>query len=345
VRTLVAPSGRIITALIGAPALTEALGASTRTAPGDPVRAAHEVLVRSAMVLLEAPGREGRALLLLPPIGFDPDPRFATALLDGFAAATWLAPQGPVAMVANARTPRERAELVETDVAAPPARLRDALTTTATSITLLAGALDPSGPDGDPDRVVLAQRTLAELDDELLRASSHAYAARTETAVARLDVLRAAVDAGFGSVTLSMTDVTLTDRDGILPLALEHVGPLPLRLQVTLTSPAALGWPQGTTRAVFLDVEQRIELTLPVRSGSTGVFPVTVTVTDPSGRRVLAEETVSVRATALAGPALSIIGVVVLTLTIAGLVRQRRRGPRTDREPRPGLLSQGDRPA
>jgi len=287
------------------------------------------------MVLLEAPGREGRALLLLPPIGFDPDPRFAAALLDGLARAVWLDPKGPTAVVAGARTPRERGVLVEVEAPALPPRLREALTSTASSIALLEGALDPTAPGGDARTVVLAERSLAQLGDELLRAASHAYDDDPSGAVAHLEELRATVDAGFGTVALALTDLTLTDRDGTLPLSLTHVGELPLRLRVEVTAPAALTWPDGATRTLSVAAEEVVSLAVPIRSGSTGTFPVTVTVTDPTGTRVLVTGTVSVRATAVARPALAVISMTVLALTIAGLVRQHRRGMRDARAGRP----------
>lgn len=336
VRTLRSPTGRRVTALVGDPYLTLALGTSTRAVPADPVRAAQDVLVRTAMVHLEAPGRAGRALVLLPPDGFDPDPRFADELLTRLAAAPWLRPAGVEGALAASAGARPAARLADTTVAPLPATLADALTATARDLALLVRTVDLDADDpgadpvddaGDPGAggaIPVGARTLGEASDELLRATSR----RTGVAAA-LPVLagvRADIDAALGEVTITVDDVTLTDREGTVPITLSHAGVLPVRTRVEVVGPAALTWPDGRVREVTFAAVGERSIELPVRSGATGRFPVRVSVTDPSGTRELATVTVGVRATALAGPALVLIGATVLVLLVVGSVRQRRRG-------------------
>jgi hypothetical protein len=127
-------------------------------------------------------------------------------------------------------------------------------------------------------------------------------------------------------VRVAVDDVTLTDRDGTVPITLTRSGAVPLRVRVEVTGPAALTWTDGRVREVVLAGDAGRSLEVPVRAGGTGRFPVTVRVTDPSGERLLASEVVGVRATALAGPALALIGIVVAALTVLGSIRQQRRG-------------------
>ena len=327
VRTLRSPTGRPVTALIGDPYLTLALGTSTRLVPGDPVRAAHEVLVRTAMVHLEAPGRVGRTLVLLPPPDFDPDRRFATELLARLGDAPWLDPLPPDALATTAATGTvlEPARLLDTTADPLPGRLVSALTSTRRDLELLAGAVDR--PVGAPDDVIpVGGRALRDASDELLRATSRAFAGDVDRAVALLAGVRAGVDEAFGTITLAVNDVTLTDRDGTVPVALVHSGGVPIRVRVELSGPAALTWTDGRVREVVLGSDATRAIEVPVRSGATGRFPVTVRVTDPSGTRVLASDVIGVRATAVAGPALALIGAIVLLLTVIGTLRQRRRG-------------------
>lgn len=322
VRTLRSPTGRRITALVGDPYLTDALGASTRAAPRDPVRAAQDVLVRTAMVHLEAPGRAGRALVLLPPDGFDPDPRFADELRSRLATAPWLRPAGVEELLAATAGVRPSARLVDAPAAPLPATLADALVATARDLELLVGTVDlDAGADGT---IPVGARTLGEASDELLRATSR----RTGVvdALAVLAGVRADIDAALGELTITVDDVTLTDREGTVPITLSHAGALPVRTRVEVVGPAALTWPEGRVREVTFAAGGERSLELPVRSGATGRFPVRVSVTDPSGVRELATVTVGVRATALAGPALVLIGATVLVLLVVGSVRQRRRG-------------------
>ncbi len=332
VRTLRSPTGRPITALVGDPFLTLALGASTRALAGDPVRAAHEVLVRSAMVHLEAPGREGRALVLLPPDGFDPDPRFAAELIARLAAAPWLAPLPPEALAAGAVGAAEPARLRDTAPDGVPTRLAAALGATERDLALLVGALDASGgPEVDAgaaldDDVTVGPWLLTDASDALMRATSRAFADDVDRATALLAGVRRGVDAAFGTTTLDVADVTLTDRDGTVPLTLARTDGLPLRVRVEVTGPAALTWTDGRVKEVVLAPGEERAIEVPVRSGATGVFPVTVRVTDPSGERVLARDVIGVRATAVAGPALALITATVVVLVVVGSLRQRRRG-------------------
>ena len=332
VRTLRSPTGRPITALVGDPFLTLALGASTRALAGDPVRAAHEVLVRSAMVHLEAPGREGRALVLLPPDGFDPDARFAAELLARLAAAPWLAPTPPESLAGGPVGAAEPARLRDTAPDGVPTRLAAALGATERDLALLVGALDASGgPEVDAgaaldDDVTVGPWLLTDASDALMRATSRAFADDVDRAAALLAGVRRGVDAAFGTTTLDVADVTLTDRDGTVPLTLARTDGLPLRVRVEVTGPAALTWTDGRVKEVVLAPGEERAIEVPVRSGATGVFPVTVRVTDPSGERALARDVIGVRATVVAGPALALITATVVVLVVVGSLRQRRRG-------------------
>jgi len=334
VRQISTPAGRRLPVIVADPFLREALSVSTRSSPGDPVLAANEVLVRTAMLYFEAPGRADRGLLLLPSDGFDPDPRFAELLLDGLGSSPWLRPTSAQRIAANADVPLEPIRLRPTTGASLSSRLIRSLESVRAQRDLLAAAVDrdaliaagaPVAADGSVS-VPLAGRLLEEIDDELLRAVPRAPDVDTERSLALLDGARDAIDRAFGTPRLTALDLTMTDREGRLPLAVSSTSALPLRVRVAVEAPAALSWPDGDLRILDLPAggEQSLEFT--VRSGSTGSFPVTITVTDPSGTRVLARETVAVRATALARTALGGIAIVVAALTIVGAIRQRRRG-------------------
>ena len=324
VGSLRSTTGRQLDAVVGDPYLTAALGTSTRATPGDPVLAAHEVLVRTAMVHLEAPGREGRSVLLLPPDDFDPDPRFAAALLAGFEAAPWLVPRGPAALVAAAEGARTPMLLAPDRPGALPTRLVDSLLRTERGLELLIGATDGVASDV-PVRV--GGRELRAANDELMRAVSRSYDGDTEGALALLGGVQAGVTTAFGAFRIAATDVTLTDRDGIVPVTITRTGGVAMRVRVEVTGPAALTWTDGRVRELVLAPDGTGSLEIPVRSGPTGRFPVVVRVTDPTGERVLTSETLSVRATAIAGPALGLLSVLIVMLLVVGIVRQRRRGP------------------
>ena len=327
VRTLRSPAGRTVTALVGDPFLAGALSASSRTSPGDPVLAAQDVLARTAMVHLEAPGRAGRALVLLPEDGFDPDPRFAAELLRRLAVAPWLThvPADLLAVTASASDPAEPARLSGAPVEPLSPRLVNALTTTTLGLDLLAGAVDLDAGQV-VDLVPVGPRDLADAGDELLRAASRSFATDIERAVSILAGVRAGVDGAFGTIALRFDDVTLTDRSGTLPITLTHAGGVPIRVRLEVDGPAALTWTDGRVREVALGPDQEHTLEIAVRSGASGRFPVSVRVTDPSGTRLLAVAVVGLLATAAAGPALIAIAGLVVLLVVFGALRQRRRG-------------------
>jgi hypothetical protein len=345
VRELTSPTGRQLTGIVADPFLSDSMGVSTRSAPGDPVLAAHQVLVDTAMVLFEAPGRSGRSLLLMAPVGFDPDPRFAAALLDGLARAPWLRPSTPSGVVAEARGDRSAVRLSASGSTPLSPRLGAALAATEQDLRVLAGAVDLDAlassdatvATGGVPAIPVGTRTFQEAEDELLRASSRHLVADSDRSVALLEGVRAGVDGAFGGLRIGATDLTLTAREGTLPITLTQVGGVPIRVRLEVEAPAAITWTAGTTRDVTLAVDAGRTLELPLRTGSTGQFPITVTVTDPTGERTLAAVTLSVRGTAVSGPALALIGGAIVALTIVGTVRQRRRG-------RHGAEAGGQRP-
>jgi hypothetical protein len=191
---------------------------------------------------------------------------------------------------------------------------------------LLLDAIDEEADGGDLATLRFVGRDLDTVGDELLRATSRTAASGGESAVA-LEGLTSALRASLGDLSIASVEVTLTARDGTLPLTLRRTGGVPLRLVVDVTGPAALTWPDGTQRRLTLGTDEERTLELPLRVGSTGTFPIVVRVSTVGGT-LLADETLSVRATALAGPALLGIGGVVVVLLAAGGVRQRRRGSR-----------------
>ena len=324
VRALRSPTGRLLDVVVGDPYLADALGTSTRAVPGDPVLAAHEVLVRTAMVHLEAPGREGRGLLLLPPEDFDPDPRFAAGLLAGLDAAPWLTLRGPAALADVAPEPREAVVLAPEPSGPLSGRLVDSLQRTERDLERLVGATEGVATDV---AVRVGGRELRAANDELMRAVSRAYAGDTDSALALLSGVRSDVTTAFGTFEVAATDVTLTDRDGIVPVTITRTGGVAMQVRVEVIGPAALSWTDGRVRDLVIAPDGSGSLEVPVRSGPTGRFPVVVRVTDPTGERVLASGTLSVRATAVAGPALGLLSVLIVTLLVVGIIRQRRRGP------------------
>ncbi len=330
-RRVAAASGRIVPVLVADPFLAEALAGTDRAAvaarQGGPLAAAQEVLVRSALVFLQAPGRADRGLLLVLPPALDPDPTALDEVLARVGAAPWLELVGPATLAARtgpgaASVPAPRAALRQVDV--PPApRLAAALAGADAAVRRALATIDPA--DGPP---LLGGATPAELDEVLLRAAGLASGGGdVDRALAAIATVRAAADGAVGPVAIAAADLTLTDGAGPLPLSVANGGTLPLRATVEVTGPAGLAWPEGRVREVLLPAGDDVVLEVPVAARGTGTFPVVVRVLDAVGGE-LAAVTVAVRSTAVAGPALAGIAAAVVVMTVVGLVRQRRRGRR-----------------
>jgi uncharacterized protein YfaS (alpha-2-macroglobulin family) len=123
--------------------------------------------------------------------------------------------------------------------------------------------------------------------------------------------------------------ITLTSDQGSIPVTVQRSRGEAIKLSVEVTSPGHLTWPEGR-RSETLELEPGGSQTVsfPTEARSTGTFPVTVRVTDPTGIHELGRSEMTVRSTAISGVALSLIGLVILVLLLLGALRRpepRRR--------------------
>jgi hypothetical protein len=167
---------------------------------------------------------------------------------------------------------------------------------TARSITARRADLDTFGslvgPDSQlpdlPSRHLLVA-TAADLDDDE-RQAQVAAAGRAMEAVA-------------GQVTTPPTfTLTLTARDGTIPLTIRNDSGVPLHVSIRLSSPK-LEFPDGDTIDLEL-VEESTRIDIRVRSRATGAFPLRIDVRTPDGRQSLSMSRYTVRSTAVSGAGL-----------------------------------------
>lgn len=122
---------------------------------------------------------------------------------------------------------------------------------------------------------------------------------------AHMAAARAAMDEVVGAVSApTRQTVTLTARDGTVPLTLRNDSDVPVHVVVRLESPK-LEFPAGDTIPLTLtDLTTRLDIA--VRARASGAFPLEVEVTSPDGALVLARLDYSVQSTAVSG-----VGVVL----------------------------------
>jgi hypothetical protein len=319
VRTLRAPSGRLLTVLVADPYLAVAL---SEAAAGDPVLAAQRVVAASAMAYLTAPGAQSRALVLLPERTWDPPGAVAEEILTALGAATWLRFVPPSRLATDALRTAGGLGLAPVEAGPFAPELTSELETAWTGLT----AASDAAPEGTTR---LDDRPVELLRDDLLRATSRWYREpREELAIALARDVRRAVDTAFGEVEVVAGSVTLTSDTGEIPITLQRTRGPAVRITVSIQSQGRLLWPEGRTSEVLtLEPDSSQTISFSTQALSTGTFPVTVVVTDPGGTRELARGTLSVRSTTISGPAMLGMGVLVVGLLLAGALRRKPPRP------------------
>lgn len=122
---------------------------------------------------------------------------------------------------------------------------------------------------------------------------------------AHLAAAQAGVQAVVGAISVpARQTITLTARDGTVPMTLRNGAGVPVDVIVRLRSPK-LEFPDGDTIPLTL-TDETTRLDVAVRARASGAFPVQVEVTSPDGGIRLADAEYSVRSTAVAG-----VGVVL----------------------------------
>lgn len=320
-REVRADSGRQLAATVADPRLEE-LFRRSQEAPHGPALGTQRILAETAMIFFELPGTPGRPLLLRPPLDWNPHPRIPERLLDGLGTATWLRLVSPATQLTEAN--EAPIDAVLTGMAPLAAEdLFTELRDTSEDLTALAGALpdDASPADG---------RSISSLDDQLQLAAS-SWFTRDDVAAgeALIRDVQDVIDRSFGTVEVpTSARVTLTSESGEIPVTIQRTSGGPLVVEIRVTSTGSLTWAPGEqVERVTLAGGGAQTISFRTQARSRGLIPVTITVTDPSGRRELARTQMSVRSTAISQPALIVIALVVVGLLLTAALR-RRRPPR-----------------
>jgi hypothetical protein len=265
--------------------------AATRT---EPALTASRVLADLSMLWFERPGT-ARAVVL--PVSRTVDGAAVQALLEGLRAPTLFRPLAvdEAFDTAEPLTDRSGRVLERPVVGAEPPQLAERVADAVTELRALAASVEAMvGPEG---------QALAELDAHVLR--SLALGLNRVGRARELEGARGAVDRLAAAVnTPPRATVTLTAREGRVPLTITKEAEGPVDVRVHLSSPK-LELPGGETFAMTL-TEARTRLDIAVRTRASGSFPFRVEVTSPDGQVHLASTTYSVRSTAVSG-----VGVVL----------------------------------
>jgi len=262
-----------------------------------PALEANRVLTELAMLWFEQPGIARAAAV---PLDEDVRPEVIGALLEGIGHTEVLEPVAPdeafeaAAPLLQPGGTRVDRELLPDD----PPRIAPAVRRgLGDGRTQLAGVASLLGVDGDgTDPVARAQVATAEA--HLLLATSTALSRSAQEA--HLAAVGAEVAGLVGAVSAPAHEtVTLTARDGTVPMTIRNDGEVPLHVVVHLSS-TKLEFPEGDAVPLVLQPgSTRVDV--PVRARTSGSIPLVATLTSPDGSLVLAELDYSIRSTAVAG--------------------------------------------
>ena len=311
-RTGRSPAGRGLTVLVGDPWITEAL-ATADGANGWAVDA-HRVVAETAMLFAAAPGRDGRVVAVVPPVGWAAPGLLPDELYARLARAPWLRLDDPVEVATRGTVTAPWTGTAALD--SPSTLLLGRVATVQNRLEGLAAAV------GTADAPAVIAR-----GDDLLRAVS---VWPTPDPAERADVLLTAVEddtqTAIGSVTVPDDSVvTLASERGVIPVTVQHAEGVPLDVVVEVAAQGRLNFTNGTSRSVRLEEGSTTTVTFEATALSRGTFPMAVTVRTPGREVVLASTLVRVRATAVSQPALFVIGGVVLLLLLVGRLRRPRQ--------------------
>ena len=254
---------------------------------GDPTLAAHAALGELAATWLEFPGRAGRGAAVLFPERTALDPKFFRSFGGLVASSPWLAPVRASRFVSVIKDVESRPVTASRYTDLDPTYV-SRLFEVQGSLTQFGVAAEGAGP--------LIQR----LEDRLLLAGTTALHGDPVLARQFVDSVEETIRGTYAGIKVSQGVVTLTSREGFIPVTLRNSSGVPLRVQVKLLADLSVAFLTGNSRRILLPTNERT-LTFAVRAKTTGRFPIRVQVRTPGpgpSAETITQSEVVVRSTA-----------------------------------------------
>jgi len=285
---------------------------------GSPALVASRVLAELALLRLEQPSVARSAVI---PLGAGTPALVVEHLLEGLDAGPPFAPMSlneafdhamPLLDGGGNRVDRRLLPRTATPMRSADAR---ALTAARSHLDTFVGLLGDDATRSDP----LARQLLIATGSGLSATERRGHVAAVETAIEEVT----------SEVTAPATfTLTLTAREGTIPLTIRNGSGVPLHVSIRLRS-QKLDFPEGDTiERVLTGETTRIDIA--VRTRATGAFPLEVDVRSPDGQQSLAMTRYTVRSTAVSGAGL-VLSVGAGLFLVVWWARHWRRTRRSDR--------------
>ncbi|MDQ1673077.1 MAG: hypothetical protein QOC98_1639, partial [Frankiaceae bacterium] len=313
-------SPRALAPVIPDPALQRLLDDGPTAAPS-PRLAEQAVLAELAEAYLTP--RPSGPLVLAPSRNWQPSADWATHLASLTSRYGWMRPvglpdvlNGSTAAARRAGTATARATGAETEPG-----LVDRVSAVLVDTDGFAAAL----PRGQTITRPVVDTALSALSADLVGDPAAAEARRT-SAVAGLDALRHSVRA------VASREITLTSRNGRIPVTLENNLPVTADVTLRLTSLDRSRVQSDTSVTRSIQPGQKVQVEVAVRATSAGTFPIRLALTTPAGVPLSPPQQVLVRSTAagIVAKGVTVAALAVLLLTVLGrgvrgVIRRRRK--------------------
>ncbi len=273
----------------------------------DELLAAHQLLAQLAMIQLELPNRRGgRGVVVVPPVGWQPDAAFLSVFLGGLSSAPMLAAVTVDNFFANVTPLQTGVNPVVRSVVAADRQPRGQNISDAAAIRVARRSVASLAAV-----VPVATPAIADIEHHLLISESadvadRARPAEVQAATRLIDRLKAMVRLPGNQ------SITFTARQGLIPITILSSAPYPLRVRVRVTSQKLgfrpVGLPGGectqaeASEICIVDLKaQNTTVRVPVVAKTAGVFSLTVALDSPDGALNLATNQDTVRSTAASG--------------------------------------------
>ena len=311
--------------MIGAVADAGLAAHLTRDVP--PALAASYLLADLAVLWLDLPGQGAtrRGVVLMPDRSWNPDAALLDTFLAGLSSNPIFAPVTLAQFFEQVGPLRTRNAVTNRSFLAREGTGNigaGAIRNTRRELEAFAAIVSPDSP------------ALDLLDRMLLVGQSSDVRAGVRSGYLR--GVNNAIDDELGAIEMpERRSITLTAREGELPITITSALDYPVTVVLTLESDA-LDFPGGASRTLELTRQNTTER-FSVHARGSGSFPVRVRVTAPQGGLVIAESRFTVRSTAVSGVgiALSVGAALFLVVWWASHFRSRRAERRDDIEPEP----------
>ena len=274
-----------------------------RTAASDGL-VASRVLSELAFLRLEQPSL---ARSMVVPLAAGVAPGVVQLVLEGLGAGRPFAPMGldeafdhaaPLVDGGGNQVDRPLEAVATTPIREPEAA---SLQAARAELGTFAGLVGAESPRTEP------------LERHLLLATAEGLTATERRA--HIATVTTTIDAMAGTISTPATfALTLTAREGTIPLTIRNDSGEPLHVSVRLRS-QKLEFPDGDTIERVL-TEETTRIDIAVRARASGAFPLEVNVTTPDGRRSLSMTRYTVRSTVVSGVGLILSGGAGLFLVV-----------------------------